>query len=106
MSCLADSAQNKLAFSSTSLTDPFSPIKGHHTTKHQGVNPKYVVPRLFFLKKMCRQFSDHLCFQTKRDERSVWWTVDLLEHFQIKAVNLTFASDQPIPKRYEYCVVS
>ena len=42
---------------------------------------------------------DRFCFQTKSNDQSSWWTVDLLDAFQIVAVNVTFAEDQSVPKR-------
>ena len=39
------------------------------------------------------------CFQTRNNDKSAWWTVDLLEISQIEAINITFAEDENMPKR-------
>ena len=39
------------------------------------------------------------CFQASVEEKTSWWTIDLLNIYQIVIVNATFADDEPIPSR-------
>ena len=78
--CLVDVANHKLALSSTSKTTAPLPLQGQWHSNHQGKN----------------------CFKTNTDQdKSSWWTVDLLESIEIKVINVTFAQDEPIPKSIE-----
>lgn len=78
--CLVDVADHKLALSSTSKSKADLPLQGKWHTKHQGKN----------------------CFRTSTDQdKSSWWTLDLLEPIEIKVINITFAKDESIPKSIE-----
>ena len=73
--CLVDVANHKLALSSNSLKADL-PLQGKWHTKN--------------------------CFKTSTgQDKSSWWTLDLLESIEIKVINITFAKDESIPKSIE-----
>ena len=79
--CLVDSALNKLAYSSSSGKKATIPLKKEKYSRHAGNSNQH-------------------CFQTRKNDKEAWWSVDLLEKVQIQAINITFAEDEDIPKRY------
>ena len=46
------------------------------------------------------------CAQTSIDDKSPWWKVDLLQTVSIAVVNVTFAMDAPMIKRWQPFPVS
>lgn len=70
--CLVDSAQNKVAFSSNSDHEKAArPILG---SRKNG------------------------CFRAE-SEQSAWWSVDLMEKHDIKAINITLGGNFELPRR-------